>query len=178
MKFFGIDTSLTGTGFAALEVFDDGSMSSVLTVISPPKGLKGMARLRWVQNQVKEFLIADATNWSGGAIEGYAMGARGRGVTEIFGLGAIIRLLLYNLQLCKVQDVPPTLLKKFMTKKGQAKKIEMILAVNKYFGLELIDDNQADALALALFAAAKSNWEEMKLTQVQIECLGKSTLLK
>jgi Holliday junction resolvasome RuvABC endonuclease subunit len=49
-------------------------------------------------------------------------------------------------------QVPPSTLKKYVTGKGNAKKQEMLLSVYKRWGVDLSDDNAADAYGLALIA--------------------------
>ena len=49
--------------------------------------------------------------------------------------------------------VPPSMLKKYATGRGNAKKVEVVLAVYKHFGLEIRDDNEADAYMLARLAS-------------------------
>ena len=49
----------------------------------------------------------------------------------------------------RVFNLNNSVVKKQMTGKGNAKKPQMIAAVNKMFGLDLTDDNLADAVAIA-----------------------------
>lgn len=49
--------------------------------------------------------------------------------------------------------VPPTTLKKYATGRGNAKKAEIMLSVYKKWGVELLDDNLADAFVLSKIAA-------------------------
>jgi Holliday junction resolvasome RuvABC endonuclease subunit len=49
--------------------------------------------------------------------------------------------------------VPPASLKKFATGKGNAKKVDIILSVYKKYGLEVTNDNLADAYVLARIAS-------------------------
>ena len=182
MRFFGLDTSLRGTGFAVVEtpVVAGGGKAHQLSLtvrsetLVPPPGFDGMARLRWIRNTVRSRL--DGVDWAHGAIEGYAFGAKGAALSGLHSVGAILRMHLYDKQYCTVQDVPPTVLKKFMTGTGTANKIKMLLTINKFFGLELEDHNQADALALALYAAACN--DSVLLSKAKLECTDKSVRLK
>lgn len=48
--------------------------------------------------------------------------------------------------------IPSTTLKKWATGSGQAKKIDMIRVASKHLGRPPIDDNEADAVLLAMYA--------------------------
>lgn len=81
------------------------------------------------------------------AVEGYSFGSKN--AREQMGeLGGIIRVALYEAGWPYVL-VPPTLLKQFCTGKGNAQKNEMMRAVFKRWQYEAVDDNDADAKALA-----------------------------
>jgi Holliday junction resolvasome RuvABC endonuclease subunit len=54
---------------------------------------------------------------------------------------------------CSFRGVPVGTLKKWATGKGNAKKAEMIEAARDHTGLDITDDNEADAVLLALYAA-------------------------
>ncbi len=84
-------------------------------------------------------------------IENYAFGARGRAIFNLGELGGLIRMVLYETNI-PYDEISPTTVKKKMTGSGKADKPAMIKAVNEYFNISIDDDNQADALALALIA--------------------------
>lgn len=79
-------------------------------------------------------------------IEGYSMGSRiGR---EAAGeLGGAIRSML-DMHGFKILEVPPTVLKKWVTGKGTAKKEDMKLHAYKRFGFEDPSNNIIDAKCL------------------------------
>lgn len=54
----------------------------------------------------------------------------------------------------------PKLIKKFITGNGNAKKADVVRDVKKLFGIDSIDDNEADAIAL--LELARSEYGEVK----------------
>jgi crossover junction endodeoxyribonuclease RuvC len=80
-------------------------------------------------------------------------GSRGSSVFQIAGLNHIVRWWLYR-QGYKWLDVPPSVVKKFATGKGNSPKSVMIKAVYKKWGFDVSDDNLADSYALARFHRA------------------------
>jgi crossover junction endodeoxyribonuclease RuvC len=138
--FAGVDPSLTATGLA---LHGGGLELDAIRVKS-----KGLDRLRLLRDHVVGFCLPASLV----AIEGYAYGAKFN--RESMGeLGGILRLALYEAGIDFI-DVPPTVLKKFVTGKGNAQKQQMLLSVYKKWGVDITDDNIADAYALARFAEA------------------------
>lgn len=95
------------------------------------------------------------------AIESYAFGStNGR---ELAGeLGGATRLALYQYATARqvkvrMIEVPPTVLKSFVTGKGNAEKSLILKEVFKKWGFDAPNDNAADAFALAKFAKAYSD---------------------
>lgn len=60
------------------------------------------------------------------------------------------------------QKIPPTMVKKFATDRGNAKKNEVMLAVYKKWGVEFRDDNLADSYVLARIGAGMADTEYEK----------------
>ena len=58
-----------------------------------------------------------------------------------------------NMKCALPLQIPPMTLKKYATGKGTAKKQEMLLQIYKRWGVEINDDNAADAYALGRLAA-------------------------
>ncbi|WP_341323462.1 hypothetical protein NSQ62_08285 [Solibacillus sp. FSL H8-0523] len=81
-------------------------------------------------------------------VEGFAYGARGRGVGFQYGAGWIVREALV-LNSIPYLDVPPSVVKKFATNNGQAKKEAMILPIFKKWKFEHESDDVRDAYVLA-----------------------------
>lgn len=140
--FIGLDLSLRETGFAHLY------RGRFKTQVVKTK-LLGNPRLDYLEETIMN-LVTDL-NPSGVAIEDYAMGAKGR-VFNIGELGGVIRLAVYRAGIPMI-EVPPTVLKKFVTGKGNANKTAMVKKVSQLW-FDTDNDNVADAVALSKVAAA------------------------
>ncbi len=81
-------------------------------------------------------------------IEGFAFGAKGKGVSTQFGVGWSIREKLVRTETAYI-DIAPSQLKKFATGNHQEKKENMILPIYKKWGFENDSDNVRDAYILA-----------------------------
>ena len=143
----GLDPSLTRTGLA----LPDGTVE----LLRPPKGQdRGMKRLAWIRSTV-----SDLIHWppDGGpvdvvAIEGYAHG-RPNQAHYLGELGGVLRLSLHDAGVAYV-DVPPSVLKRYATGRGNADKQAMQMAATKRLGYdnEKPDDNIVDAMWLRALA--------------------------
>lgn len=83
------------------------------------------------------------------AIEGYSFGKFRR--SEIIELAGHAKVMLYYANI-PFEVIPPASLKKWLTGNGRAEKVEMIGTIEDMGYDTFGDDNQADALALALKA--------------------------
>lgn len=159
--FVGLDPSLTGFGVAAV-----GEGVDETWLIRPES--RGVDRLLEVG-----FVLADifsglgVKNISDVAIEdtvrlSYAASALGElaGIVKTTCHTALVGRAKYPLK------VPPTVLKRYATGKGNAKKIEVVLSVYKKWGKEFRDDNLADAYVLARMASGYAT------TKYETEILG------
>lgn len=141
----GIDPSLTGTGLCRMNQ-DNVEDFEAITVGS---AFKGMKRLDELEKKVMDF-TKDASYVF---IEGLAFGARGRAILDLAGLGNVLRLSLFRGRF-PYWDVPPTVLKKYVTTKGNANKNVVLEQCFRRFGKGsdiLKDDNQVDAFCLVRF---------------------------
>lgn len=95
------------------------------------------------------------TQWaiSHAFIEGYGY-ANAHTLATLVELGSMVRQVLHESE-ARWAEVAPTTLKKFVTGRGNAKKDEIMLAVYKRFGVECRSHDEADAVALAYFGAAR-----------------------
>ena len=150
MPIIGIDPSLTATG---ISVWSDKELKllSLHTVKSDPK--TGHLYIR-VQRILDKILSLDIDNVEILAIEGISFGSFGRGYSNLCELQGIIRNTLW-LKGKKVLIFPPSTVKKHLTGKGNTQKNMIPMAAQKKYGnlliesnLEILDDNQADALAI------------------------------
>lgn len=148
IRVLGVDPSLTATGIA---VVYGGKIQT--TLLSPPKTVKGSARLMWFYHQFSEVL--DASQAELVAIEGYAYGANAR-QHALGELGGTLKLCM-RLRRQDFAVVPPTVLKKFATGKGNADKSIVAKELFKKFGIDVDNTDEVDAAGLSLLALAKSD---------------------
>lgn len=165
----GIDPSLTGTGIIVLR---NGELGKALTTKNEPK-LGTIERVRRIYEQINNVIenlstcyvnayIGDKRmiHWEPPSlivIEGFSYGSKGRGVFDIAYLGWRIR---EELERYRTEDdipwleVSPSQVKQFATGKGNANKEVVLQQVYKRWGVELTDNNQADAYVLAQIGRA------------------------
>lgn len=126
----GLDLSLTATGWA---VSGEGGG------VWKPK-MKGVDRLREVEVWVRELCDEVAPDLV--LIEGYSFNSRVGG-ERLGEFGGVVRLTLAVLG-CSYVEIPPAVLKKFATGKGNANKDAMLSAAVRA-GFPGDDNNAADA---------------------------------
>lgn len=171
----GIDQSLTGTG---LIVLINGHVYKHTTIAtnSSENLIDRVGFIRKTLNstitQVAK-LSADETEVVI-AIEGFSFASRGKSVFDIGYLGWRIKEDLRNMENAKTikywLDVPPTVVKKFATGKGNAPKELILQQVYKRWNEEFGDNNQADAYVLAKIAEAYED-TSLVLTAFQQEAI-------
>lgn len=106
-------------------------------------------------------------------IEGYGFG-NAFTLATLVELGSIIRVGIRNhagAGSTPIVSIAPTCLKKFVTGKGNAKKDMMLLEIFKRWGLEAKDDNEADAVGLALMGQALLDEEGCSLPKMHLSAL-------
>ena len=144
----GFDLSLTASGIVVLDSTGKVVSRNVIKVKS-----KGAERLNDIQKLIRSIISPYDIKLV--CIEGYAMGAMGK-TYNIGELGGVIRLLLFRQEIV-YSEIPPTQVKKFATGKGGGEggsKDQVTLHVFKKWGFEAVDNNEADAYALARIALA------------------------
>lgn len=145
----GIDQSYSGFGLSVVSIDDPGSQQTWV-YSAQGTGTPRLAEIRgWLQEKLRE--VNAGYTVAGVAMEGYAFGAqRGHQAGE---LGGMVRLSLYDSGLTRSLVVPPTTLKKYVTGQGtKVTKSQMMLHVYKKWGVELNNDNAADAYGLGRLA--------------------------
>jgi Holliday junction resolvasome RuvABC endonuclease subunit len=154
--FIGIDLSLRATGLVAISGENHGRYYWRLH--KPPPSLGGPARLaahRWMLEDW--YATVGTPQWQ--CLENYGFGSTHRGM-EIGEWGGVARLSLYDHGLADITSlVAPNTLKKFVTNNGKAPKNLVLRGVYKVWGIEAIDDNIADAYALAQAAITRHTGE-------------------
>ena len=156
------DLSLNHTGYCTLGVED----SLEYGLIEPEKGLSGIARLRYVRQEVLDKI--DCRN-PFVIMEGLSFGSRGSAVHELAGLAHMIRAELYERNIPYLIP-PPKALVKFITGKGSGKKEHMLKGLlKKPFELDIDDNNIADAIGLYyLGSAILHQWKTTTKPQAEV----------
>lgn len=133
IRVLGLDLSLTRTGWAL-----DGRHGVI-----PCGSRTGPERIDWILRQVLD-LAGEAEIV---AMEGYSFGSRGRAVFQIAELGGLIRWAFWRRNI-RWAEIPPAVVKKLATGKGNAGKEEVLAAAIRRLGYSGHDNNEADALWL------------------------------
>jgi crossover junction endodeoxyribonuclease RuvC len=161
MRFVGIDPS-TKTGIVSLH--DGGALIHRREITTKFK--EDPQRFIDIANEVLSDLMKDDVI----VLEGFSFGSKGRGVSTQYGVGWLIRAELIKNGFSYI-EIPPTVLKKFVSGKGNVKKDELVLPIFKKWGFEHKSDNVRDAYVLAQIGRAIYGHE--KMTKVQEESLKK-----
>jgi len=156
--YIGIDQSYGGFSIAAINT------ESYYVTVFRGEG-SGVDRLVLLQNHLRDTLLKYQIQDV--AMEGYAFGSQ---MANMLGeLGGMVKLTLREFGMYPL-IVPPTTLKKYVCGKGQGiPKSHMLLYVYKRWGVELTDDNAADAYSLARLVAGmhKTAFEKEVYTKLQ-----------
>jgi crossover junction endodeoxyribonuclease RuvC len=159
MRVLGLDLSLTASGYAADE-------EAVGVIRSRARGPRRLAEIR-------NFILELASDCEVVVLEGYSYASPNQ-AHQIGELGGVVRLGLYAAHV-PYAEIPPAVLKKFATGKGNADKDAVLAAAIRRFGFQGEDNNAADAWILrAMGLAAYSEWDG-GTTQFQAEALAKIT---
>lgn len=153
-----LDLSLTCTGVC---------LNGETSRISYPKQ-RGGPRIDSIAADVSD--LCDGVDLA--VIEGYSFGSKGRSVFDIAELGGVIRRVL-RLKRVPYVDIPPSVLKKYATGKGNSPKDAMIAAAIRRFGFEGSDNNEADARLLWCMARHAYGVPVVDVPKVHIEALRK-----
>lgn len=141
MKILAIDQSLTETGY-----WIDNEINGTIKTNSKDNIIK---RLIVIREKLKELLINENPNIV--VMENYSFGSTNTKFTFTAGeVGGMIKLLMYDNNI-EVVLVAPTLLKKYVCGKGNAKKEQILLQAYKRFNKEFSNNNLCDAFCLNVF---------------------------
>jgi crossover junction endodeoxyribonuclease RuvC len=169
----GLDLSLTSTGISVYNVEDDDI--TTFTVKTRPTSIM-LARYETILSAIRDtdHFVTPRTRYF---IEGYSIGsfAKSTAMTNLIELGGIVRFQLYKGGREYV-DVPPTVLKKFVTGKGNGKKEDMKLGLYKKYRREFPNSDEADAFALMLMGMGYLNIEseviKTNFTKAERSCIN------
>ncbi len=160
MTFMGIDQSLTGSGVA---VFKDGEEFYHLISTSKTQNTKSPTidytrRLIEMTGEIRKLVKLYKPDYI--AMEGMSFGARGAAIFDLGGLSHLLRVMFFEEDV-KFIIIPPTVVKKYFTGKGNSDKMAMITeAMNRKANIpffktikkvKVFDDNVTDAYAIASF---------------------------
>lgn len=146
-RVIGLDLSLCKTGWALIS---GNKLMDIGLIKSSPVGDKPVEELIRVNGIVSEIMsVVDHYCPEIVIIENLAFLAKGTSLTQLAGLSYLVRSALYSRKI-PFYLIAPTTLKKFATGSGKGEKDHMLLESYKEFGVEVADNNEADAAFLAL----------------------------
>ncbi len=93
-------------------------------------------------------------------IEGYSYHSEGKAILDLAEFGGILRHRLLSEFKCDVIEVPPWVLKKYITGTGNANKTQMVAAITKRWGVTFDHDDEYDAYGLARMALCLAGHDE------------------
>lgn len=117
---------------------------------------RGFPRLQSIAKDVEQTLEVWKPQFA--AVEGYAYVKNVHSFVTVVEVGTVIRMTLRLMGVPWV-EVPPTVLKKWTTGRGNASKDEMALAVKERWGFSSPSHDIVDAMALAQMA--QIGWESI-----------------
>jgi Holliday junction resolvasome RuvABC endonuclease subunit len=167
-SYVGLDMSLSATGFC-IRTGDEIRIETVKT--KPDQFDNDLARLKYIVAEIMKRIprsvgmicIEDFFTPGNAAQIGSAI--------KLAMLGTATRLALYDAGM-PFFVIAPGQLKKWATSSGASQKSLIVMSVYKTYGIEVKDDNQADALVLAHIARALDG-DTTELPKYQHEVLGK-----
>ena len=148
----GIDPSLTGFAMTVINS-TTGSFYSWMHKDNA-RGVQRLINIQdWMRSKFEEIdkrnFTVSATGIEDGVVNSHSAFILGE-------LAAAVKIGIYNYFLKDPRfptKIPPTMVKKYATDKGNAKKNEVLLAVYKKWGIEFTDDNLADSYVIARMTA-------------------------
>jgi crossover junction endodeoxyribonuclease RuvC len=169
IRIVGLDLSLVGSGVIVL---DDGDIVVQKLIKSKPVGPKPIDELKRIRKIVEEIeMIISEEIPTVAVIEGLAFMARNTtALIQLSSLNYMTRAMLADYHVPFV-IVAPTSLKKFITGSGASKKDVMLMEIYKQYDVTIMDDNEADAFALAQVGLALSGKHIKPLNQKQEEVI-------
>lgn len=145
----GLDLSLTGTGICRKR----GILTDFWTIKTKPKDFEcDLARLRHIADKVLTALPPPGTCLV--VVEDFFTPSNPyqiKAAIGLAGLGTIVRMAMYEAGY-PFYVVAQNQIKKFCTGTGRVQKSMMLREVYRKWGIEAKDDNQADAVAMAMMA--------------------------
>lgn len=156
-KVIGIDPSTSNTGIVVLNIDKDKVTIIDHVVLKPSKESKSLSRIMKYYDLAGRILNYIKNSNSSNCIigmEGYGLNLRNSAsVIPTIEFGAILRLLL-EMSSIKYSEIRPSVMKKFITGRGNAKKSDVRDSIRKSYGasIDVLDEHKVDALGVALAA--------------------------
>lgn len=162
--YVGLDPSLTGFGVAAV-----GGIEETWLLKPKKRGVDRLLEISYIladtftELQDKGDRIVDVAI-EDTVLASYSASALGE-------LAGVVKMTCHTVLTGQAKyplKVPPSTLKKYATGRGNAKKVEVMLATYKKWGKEFRDDNEADAYVLARIASgyAQTTYEKDVISQL------------
>lgn len=177
MRIVGLDMSLTGTGVAVLErdeLTGETMPPRTLTLKSKGKAGDDLLTRGYRVDLLRQDVALAARYATFVIIEQPAFSQTGGSHHDRSGLWWLVVRDIQRLGI-PVVEVAPTTLKKYVTGKGNASKMEVMAKMIRLMPqVEIANDNEADALALALMGARRyATALEPSLPLVNLEAMEK-----
>ncbi len=156
MRVLGIDPGTRRTGFGVVEVRDGALRHVASGVIAPPSKEALHQRLLVIHQRLREEI--DAHRPEAVAVEDIFYARHAQGALKL-GHARGVALLAAALSGLPVHSYPPAQVKRALSGHGRADKGQVARLINMLLHLdEPPQEDQADALAIALCHAAKAGW--------------------
>lgn len=171
-RVIGLDLSLTATGIADFR----GREVTTKTIRSAPNGqtLRDQRiRLRRIVLEIEEVVSHQGEPPRLIVVEGPSYGSKGAGTWDRAGLWWLVVDFIISRRALPLAVIPPAVLKKFATGRGNADKTAMAVALQKRWGLELRDDNKVDAWWLGAAGREHLGVPYVEMPKAQREALAK-----
>jgi Holliday junction resolvasome RuvABC endonuclease subunit len=177
-RVIGLDLSLTATGLA--DFTHRGREVITKTIRSTSNGATAgpqHERLRGIVQEIAEHIWFMGAHPTLIVVEGPSYGSKGAGTWDRAGLWWLVVDHILNQRNPRIPlaVVPPAVLKKYATGRGNADKTAMAVAVQKRWGVELGDDNKVDAWWLGAAGRDRLGMPFVDLPKAQREALDKVT---
>jgi len=153
-NFFGLDFAFANNGIVIL---DENAEIIRQDIIKTTNKQSDEMRLIHIRDYVASIIKEEDVVY----IEGLSYGSIGLAKAQMSAVHYVIRLLLKENDI-QYKVIAPTVLKKFVTGKGQCKKNLILLKVFKKWGVEFASDDLADAYSLARMALEDFKKEAME----------------
>lgn len=141
MNVLALDLSLTSTGYA--HPHGHGTLQPRVRPDGRWVNLTGPARLSWIRDEILSLQHDYAIDLV--AMEGYSFNSRSSQAHSLGELGGVVRCALHDADILWI-DIPPASIKKYACGKGNADKLDVILAARDRLGYDGKSNDEADAL--------------------------------